>query len=289
VEGGGYFDGAGWWTPNLPAFHPELKNSSYTDIFVEGEATATWTATPSASWIHISRTSGSFSPDRKHFEDRIEVSLDWDLAPQPGDGLVTVQCSASQQPIGIHVHVAQREAKNDASFIEAERIVSIYATHTDFRSAGWETLDGLGHTEADLRTVLDMKSQDTGDTAAILKAPSAIYRFVTTTADDKATLTLVGLPTFPITSENGVRVAVSIDSGPLQIVDFVAQEFSAAWREHAMTNEAVETVPNLQLRPGVHTLTVYALDPGVTLDRFEIAFMGAHHSYGPVPETAVRP
>jgi len=289
VEGGGYFDGTGWWTPNLPAFHPELRNLSYTDIFVEGETVATWTATPSAPWIHVSRTSGSFSPDSRHFEDRIEVSLDWDSAPQPGDGLVTVQCSTAQQPIGIHVHVAQSEAIKGASFIEADRIVSIYATHTDFRSTGWETLEGLGHTGADLRTLLDMRSVNAGNADEIVKAPSAIYRFVTTTADDKATLTLVGLPTFPITSENGVRVAVSIDSGPLEIVDFYAQEFSAAWREHAMTNEAIETVPILQLRPGMHMLTVYALDPGVTLDRFEIAFTGAHHAYGPVPETAVKP
>ena len=56
-----------------------------------------------------------------------------------------------------------------------------------------------------------------------------------------------------------------------------------------MTNEAIETVPNLQLRPGLHTLTVYALEPGVTLDRLEIAFTGTHQAYGPVPETAVKP
>jgi hypothetical protein len=32
---------------------------------------------------------------------------------------------------------------------------------------------------------------------------------------------------------------------------------------------------------------VYALDPGVILDRFEIAFTGAPRAYGPVPETRV--
>jgi hypothetical protein len=258
VEGGGYFDSTGWWTPDLPAFHPELRNSSYVDIFVEGETDANWTATPSAPWIRVSRASGSFSPASKHLEDRIEISLDWDSPPQSGEGLVTIQCSAPQQPIGIHVHVAPREAANDASFIEANRIVSIYATHTDTRSAGWEVLDGLGHTGADLRTLLDMKSVDPNDQAAILKAPSATYRFVTVTADDKAALRLFALPTYPITSENGVRVAVSIDSGPLQLVDFFAPEFSAAWREHAMSNIAIETLPNLQLKPGQHTLTIYA-------------------------------
>ncbi|MGB8031761.1 MAG: hypothetical protein WCF30_19070 [Terracidiphilus sp.] len=252
---------------------------------MEGEAAVTWTATPSAPWIRVSRASGSFSPASKHFEDRVEVSLDWDVAPQFGDGLVTIQCSTAKQPIGIHVRIAPREATKDASFIEANRIVSIYATHTNERTAGWEVLDGPGHTGADLRTLLDMKSVDASDQAAIRKAPSAVYRFVTATSDDKATLRIFALPTFPITSENGVRIAVFIDGGSLQLVDFFAPEFSAKWREHAISNTAIETVPNLVLKPGEHTLNVYALDPGVTLDRFEIAFTGAHEAYDPVPET----
>lgn len=32
-------------------------------------------------------------------------------------------------------------------------------------------------------------------------------------------------------------------------------------------------------------LAVYALDPGVTLDRFEVVFKGASTAYGPIPET----
>ncbi|HEY1803124.1 MAG TPA: glycosyl hydrolase 115 family protein [Terracidiphilus sp.] len=288
IDGGAYFDGKGWWTPDLPAFHPELRNSSYTDIFVEGETAATWTATPNQPWIHVSRTAGGFSPATRHFEDRIEISLDWDKAPKSGDGLVSIECSTARQPYGIHVHVAPREIDHGASFIEADRIVSMYATHADSRSDGWEVLEGLGHTGADMRTNLDMKSVDSGNLEAVRSAPSAVYRFVTTTSDDKATLRLIALPTFPITSENGVRLAVSIDGGPLQIIDFYAPEFSSAWREHVMDNEAIETVPNLQLQPGPHTLTVYGLDPGVTLDRFEIAFTGAHQAYGPVPETAIK-
>jgi hypothetical protein len=288
VEGGAYFDGAGWWTPSLPVFHPELHENRYIDIFVEGEVAATWTATPNVPWIKVSRATGDFSSADRHLEDRIEVSLDWTAAPRQDEGLVMVKCSTAKQPIGIHVNVAPPDAGAGASFIESNRIVSIYATHADRRSAGWEVLDGLGHTGADLRTMLDMKSVDAADPAAIRNAPSATYRFSTTTENDKATLSLVALPTFPIATENGVRVAVEIDGGPLQMIDFYAPEFSEAWREHALTNAAIEKVPNLRLRPGGHTLTVYALDPGVTLDRFEIAFTGAPSAYGPVPETAVK-
>jgi hypothetical protein len=50
---------------------------------------------------------------------------------------------------------------------------------------------------------------------------------------------------------------------------------------------AVETVSELKLAAGVHQVTVFALDPGVTLDRLEILSTGAAHSYGAVPETRV--
>jgi len=277
----------------LPAFHPELRRSRYIDIFVEGETNATWTATPNAAWIRVSRASGSFSPAEKHLEDRIEVSLDWNTAPASGDGLVTIECSQAKQAIGVHVHVEPREASGGDSFIEADRIVSIYATHSDARSSGWEVLQGLGHTGTELRTSLDTPSAEftdgAADGAAIEKAPSATYRFVTTTADDKAMLRAFALPTFPITSENGTRIAVSIDGDRPQLMDFYAPEFSEAWREHAMNNVATETLANLRLKPGKHTLTVYGLDPGVTLDRFEVDFTGAHEGYDPVPETAVQP
>jgi hypothetical protein len=54
-----------------------------------------------------------------------------------------------------------------------------------------------------------------------------------------------------------------------------------------LTNSAVAALHDLNLKPGAHTLTVIALDPGVTLDRFEIAFDGAPSAYGPVPETKI--
>ncbi len=38
---------------------------------------------------------------------------------------------------------------------------------------------------------------------------------------------------------------------------------------------------------GAHPLTVHALDPGVTLDRFEIALNGAAPAYRPMPETRI--
>jgi hypothetical protein len=178
----------------------------------------------------------------------------------------------------VSIRIAPRSTVKDVSFLESDRIVSIYAVHADATSGGWDVLTGLGHTGATLRAKLDMRSP-----------PTATYRFATTTTDDKAVLNVIALPVLPVTSENGMRVAVAIDGGTPVTLDLKTSEFSQEWRQNVLTNQAIGTVNNLRLAPGAHTLRVTALDPGVILDRYEIAFAGAPHAYDPVPETRIAP
>jgi hypothetical protein len=304
TEGGEYIDSNSWWMANLPLFHPELPNRRYIDIFVSAPVDATWTARPSVPWIKVDRAGGSFSVAKKHFEDRIWISIDWSKAPK-GESLaqlgvlqhplgstgdVIIACSAGKQIYNVHLLVAPDNAVHEASFIEADGIVSMYAMHPNDRSGEWKTLDGLAHVGvgATMQTSLDLKSVDAADQNAIKSAPSLTYRFATTTYDDQATLSVFALPTYPITSENGVRVGVTIDDGPMQILDFNAPEYSQAWRQHVLTNLAVQRVGNLRLKPGGHILRVWGLDPGVILERFEVSFTGAAHAYGAVPETRIQ-
>ncbi|MEJ0026255.1 MAG: glycosyl hydrolase 115 family protein [Rhizomicrobium sp.] len=279
AEGGAY-DDIGGATPALPVFQREVPRERYIDLFLKSPAQVAWTATPDAPWIHLDRVKGTFGGNAT--EQRLHVSVDWKTAPDGGQGSVALGCEGTATKFQVTVRVAPRNAVTDVSFLESERIVSIYATHADATSGAWETLDGLGHTGASLRSRLENKSVD--DPAA---APSATYRFATTTGDDKASLRVVALPTLPITSENGLRVAASIDGAAPAILDLKAPEFSAAWRQNVLTNTAVGVVNNLVLKPGAHVLKVWALDPGVILDRYEIAFDGAPRAYDPVPETRI--
>jgi hypothetical protein len=139
-----------------------------------------------------------------------------------------------------------------------------------------------------------MASVDPGDPAALAKAPHVAYRFATAVKrgydlvrDEKAVLRAIALPVQPITRENGMRAAVSIDHGPLTVLDFNAAEFTKVWGQHVLTNAAVGELHGLEFKPGAHTLTLYALDPGLILDRLEIAFDEAPPAYGPVPETRI--
>jgi hypothetical protein len=286
TEGGAFYEGGGS-TPDLSPFHRELPQTRYVDVFVKSPAEVKWSAAADAPWIKLSQSAGVFSPKTKSFEQRIEVSIDWASAPRQGAGVITVHCDGTKPELPIGVRIAPPYRVDAGEFIEVDRHVSMYATHANSVSAGWETLNGLGHTGASLRTRLDMASVNAADPAAVLAAPSAGYVFETRTGDDPASVSVFCLPTLPITSENRMRIAVSVDGAQPQVFDLAAAEFSETWKENVLTNAAVARLGNLRLAPGRHTLKVYALDPGVILDRIEVAFAGAHAAYGPVPETRV--
>lgn len=300
VEGGGYFNGRGWWMPTLPLFHRALGDSSYYfDIFTQQPDDATWSVKPNEPWIRIDQNSGKFSPQTKQFEQRIHVSVDWSTAPKDGDGTISVNCSDAMEPMQVHLRVAPPVDTANASFMESQGVVSMYANSADEKIGGWQVLTGLGHTGDDIRTSLDMKPVDIASPAAIAQAPHLVYRFVTAAPDrdygfpvdiydETATIRAFALPTFPILPKGAVRIAVSLDGGKPTILNFAAAEFSEQWRQDVLRNDAIAEIIGQRINPGVHVLTVYALDPGVTLDRFEIDFKGALPHYSPIPETKIR-
>lgn len=298
VDGGGFFDDKGWWFPTLPSFRRELgERSHYLDIFTEQLVAADWTATPDAPWIRIDGRAGRFNPAADNLERRLNISIDWSKAPRgPAEGLIHVTCSAGQKPIDVHVRLAPAVADRTASFVDAQGVVSIHAAHADRMSGAWQRLDGVGHVGADMQADLDMAPLDPADAAALRRAPRLTYRFATLppdrdysfpnyVTDEVATIRAVGLPVFPTTRDGHLRIALSIDGGTPRVLDFRVAYYGARWRQNVLDNASVVEWHDVPMAPGSHTLEVVALDPGVTLDRFEIRMAGAHEAYDAVPET----
>ncbi len=292
AEGGGYYAGGGW-PQRLAEFHRELPNEKrYLDFFLTGKTPAQWSLKPTVPWITVSQSTGRLGP--KHLEQRIWIGIDWSKAPNGATGGIMARCGKTVAHRPIIIRTASPVTAKDVSFIEDNLIVSMYASHPDERTPGWEVLDGLGHTGASLRSSLTMASVNPADAAAMKAAPRVTYRFAVATKrgydlvkGERAELRVIALPIHPITSKNSMRAAVSIDGGAPVVLNFTAREFTERWRQHVLTNEAIETVHGLELKPGAHTVTITALDPGLILDRLEVDFDGAPRAYGPVPETRI--
>ena len=114
------------------------------------------------------------------------------------------------------------------------------------------------------------------------------YRFQNHTAG-AATLRFVAVPVHALTSEHRVRVAVRLDDGPLQTLDYTTVGRSEEWKQNVLSNTAVRTVSVAQLAPGAHTVQVHALDPGVVLDRIDVVLDGAPSYYGMPPSDRANP
>ena len=89
----------------------------------------------------------------------------------------------------------------------------------------------------------------------------------------------------PFDAEHKLRYAVSIDGGPLQIVDAEAKR---DWDDGVERNGITSVTDWPALTAGDHRLRVYALDPGVVLDSLVIDFGGLAKAYLAPPETIAK-
>ena len=201
------------------------------------------------------------------FEQRVAVRYDGVSAIEGG----TAQCGS--QTLRITARLIRPATPNAP--VEINRTLSLAATRDT--SPDWEVMPGLGSRGASLRARLDLPSR-----ADAAKSAPLDYRFETGASTD-AELRIIALPVHPLTSADGLRIAIQIDDGPLQTLDFRTFGRSEEWKQNVLTNSAIRSIPLRQLAKGAHHLRIHALDPGFILDRIDIRLDGAPDTYGGPP------
>jgi hypothetical protein len=84
-----------------------------------------------------------------------------------------------------------------------------------------------------------------------------------------------------------MRYAVSIDDGPLKLVDFKTVGRSEEWKQNVLRNRAEKKIVMPHLVTGKHKLKIYCIDPGVILDEIHIDLGGLKRAYSSVRETKI--
>ena len=100
-------------------------------------------------------------------------------------------------------------------------------------------------------------------------------------------VTVFALPTHPINNNSSLRYAVSIDNGPLKIVDIKTFGRSEEWKQNVLRNRAERKIAMPFLEAGKHTLKIYTVDPGVILDEIRIDTGRLLKAYSTVPKTSI--
>ncbi|MDC7684549.1 glycosyl hydrolase 115 family protein [Asticcacaulis sp. BYS171W] len=253
----------GWWNDeNALTFVTGQPRTRVIELFGRQAVAQNWTLKTDNGAIRISATAGALDATNG-YEQRLTVSYNGGA----GSGPIDIACGGKT----IRIHTKLLPAPPTSDFIENDRRVIIpLASQT---GKGWQKLDGLGHSGAVLRSNLALPSLTTP------QGHPLIYRFSTYSAVG-GKLSIVALPVHPLNPKTGVKIAVQLDDGPVQLMDFATLGRSDQWRANVLTNTAVATLPLKMLGAGVHALKLWPLDPGVVLDQAEIRLDGADKYYG---------
>jgi hypothetical protein len=270
----------------LPVINGLTRETRFIDVFNTGNSPATWKATSNQRWIKLSQSSGDLQHDI-----RMLVSIDWRRIPKDEKFSGTVEVNGAGVRRVISVPVFNPKVNVAAkSFVETNGMVSIEAEHYSrivIRGGPaimWEEIPGLGRTGDAMSlsptTAWSIKSED------IDIAPSMdylVYLFTT----GKLNVTCYLVPTFPITTGQGLRYAIAFDNYPPQVVTVGAdlQTPSRQWSLNVLNASATGVSSHEIANPGPHTLKIYMVDAGVVLDKIVIDTGGLRPSYLGPPET----
>jgi hypothetical protein len=176
-------------------------------------------------------------------------------------------------------------------FVERDRVVSIDAGHFSGKKdlptgAGWRVIPNLGRTGSAV-TVLPSTATITSEAA-----PTLEYRF-NITDRSPATLQVRLLPTYPLVTGRGLRLAIAIDDGePIALAvtsGFDPKRSGAAmteWQRRVLANATYATAELPKpLEAGGHVLRLIAVDAGVEVDKIVLNLGRMHPSYNGPPET----
>ncbi len=268
-------EGGGEALPELSAY---ARDRRFIDLFNKGRGPIDWTAAASAPWVKLDPSHGRFTTGQ-----HVGVSVDWDLVPKGPEveATVAIASTAGDRRIRVPVFNPASPARDEVTgFVESGGYVSMEAEHFSRRrdrgGAGWRVVKGLGRS-GDAVTVLPPTVPSHSAAADIAAdSPSLEYDLYLFGAGD-ARLDLDCLPTQPMAPGRGVRLAVSLDDGPPEIV--------AGKGGDVLANLRRLTTRVRVAAPGPHRLIVWMADPGVVLDKIVLSFRAPAPSYLGPPES----
>jgi hypothetical protein len=265
---------------SLGTFDSVAQQARTIKLFNRGSTPAGYTVTTSAPWIHVSRSEGSVA-----LEDGLEVRVDWKTAPlEHASGTVTV-APRGGVPIQVQLESLQLAGvtrENPQGFVESDGYVAIEAADTTLRTGDgvvhWEELPGFGETRSAM-TIFPVTA------ASNLNSAAGLHYRVYLSDHGEFSMQAVLAPTLNFVPGRGLRFAVSVDDGQRTVVDALEQNTQKDWEEAVSDGVKKVSIALSIAAPGYHTLTVWAVDPGVVLERIVLSHGQLLPSYLGPPES----
>ncbi len=268
----------------LPALDYYENGSRWIEVFNRGMEPFAFRIETDQEWLVVSPSQGTITDQTIRLE--VEVA-DWAQVPAGGTDASIRIVGDGGPPRTIRLPVRKpAEAIPDAfeGFVSNGKYVAMEAPHYQRAVAQdgihWKTLEDFGRSIGGVTTfpVTHDELRPGGE------SPRLEYDFWTEHAG-AVVIELQCAPSLDFQSGEGLRVAVSINDEEPQIIRLDTWQTLQTW-EVAVTDNTRKIYSEHALdRPGKHTLKIWAVTPGVVLQRIIIDQGGVQPSYFGPPES----
>ncbi len=279
----------------LPSFDNLNRQKYFVDIYLSKGETVKWNAVTSHNWIRLSKSRGVLAPEKGNRQIRLWVDIDWDKLPvnEKAEGLITFVDGDNRKAVKVRaVKIYKRELAGYKGFIENNGIVSMraasFSRQINKMPNQWKIIEGLGYTGKVLQAFpLSIAGNVLTDADSFKRSHAVVEYDFYTFSRATSFVTVFTLPTHPLNNNCSLRYAVAVDNDTLTLVDFKTVGRSEEWKQNVLSNRAQRKIAMPFLEAGMHTLKIYAIDPGVILDEIRIDKGNVIKGYSTVPETRI--
>jgi hypothetical protein len=277
-------DGGGRYDTKMPLFDPINDQSYYIELFNIGTEKIEYTIIAHEPWVKLSSTEGSIQLDEKAF-----VNIDWSKVPQgQTTGHIVISGLGKQHRIEVPIRMNVPKCKG---FIENDGVISIEASHFNRAvnkgdDVRWITVPNLGRT-GDSVTVAPANADRR---VPGKNAPHLEYTFTVFNAGEVEIETYIS-PTLNYQRNEGLKYAISVNDEKPQTINIHEGETTPDWEYPEWWNNSVTAhikkkhSTHRVAKPGIHTLKIWMIDPGVVFQKFVIDAGGLKPSYLGPPES----
>lgn len=257
----------------LPPFDSLSQQCRWIDVFKRGSENFTYSVTANQPWVLLNSASGSVDQDQ-----RIWVEIDWDKVPVGEQNAVVTISRSGEESIQVRLKAAcsdkyTRQKIDAFGGLTGPTAIAAESAVKNIAAGGlrWEKIPDYGRGLSGM-AIFPVTA---GSVMPPENAPCLEYPVFIPEAGE-IHVDLVTGPTMNVQPDRGLRIAVSFDHQSPQIIDAFEDQLSGGegihapairdWDKWVRDNARILKSTHPILEPGVHTLKIWMVDPGVVLE-----------------------